>query len=308
MKRERCTGAVVKTITPYDTEGKIDLQAFRRYIGYVKAEGAETILVPSEIGDLDLLSFEERQALVRAAAEEAGDQALIAAQVTACEISPEDQTKAYLALGADAVCLRMRFTSAEEYEAAADAVIGAGAQHVILTDYGPGGFDMNTGTKRAAGIPADEILKLFETRKEVKGVIIAVPLNETGSKCSLLAEKTGHQLNIIADTATDQIPEQIDRGAEGFTTGLFVRVFIRICELFKKDREEGRKLFFSFLRVIVWTKQYVDREPYLYQLYLKNAGIIPVISYRTERYIDEYMERDGAEMEELARETEKRCA
>ena len=178
---------------------------------------------------------------------------------------------------------------------------------MFLMDYGPGGFDMNTGARRAAGIPADEILKLHQTRPAVKGVIISIPLNETGSKCTKLRAQSG--LNIIADTASDQMPEQIDRGAEAFTTGAFVRVVRTICQKFAgAERETGRKLFFDFLRVIVWTKQGKPRESYLNQLYLTEKGILDRIGFRRQETIDEYMERYGREMVCLALECEKRCA
>ena len=308
MKKERITGALVKTVTPYDGEGRVDIETFARYIAFVKAEGAESILVPSVLGDSDLLTFEEKLSLVKCAVQTAGDTAMIIAEVSGEEVPAGKQAEEYLKAGADAVCLRYRFTTEEEYEALVDEVIKAGAEYVVLTDYGPGGFDMNTGARRAAGIPFDEIVKLYETREQVKSVIISVPLNETGSKCTRLCEKTDHKLNIIADTATDQIPEQIDRGAEAFTTGAFVKVFNAIYKQFTgEDKEAGRKLFFTFLRVIVWTKQGKPRESYLTQLYLQEKGMIPCVSFRREVKIDEYMERYGREMVTLAVETEKEC-
>ncbi len=306
MKKERITGALVKSITPYDAKGCVDLEAFARYISFVKAEGAESILVPSVLGDSDLLTFDEKLQLVSCAAKTAGDAAMIIAEVRGEEPAGE-QTKTFLEAGADAVCLRCRFTGEEAYEALVDEVIKAGADYIVLTDYGPGGFDMNTGARRAAGIPLDEILKLYKTHSEVKGVIISIPLNETGSKCSKLAAETEHGINIIADTATDQMPEQMDRGAEAFTTGAFVRVFNKICTQFTgTDKEAGRKLFFDFLRVIVWTKQGSPREVYLTQLYLKEKGVLDNVAFRRNGKIDEYMERYGREMVSLAVETEKR--
>ncbi len=308
MKKERITGALVKAVTPYDREGRVDIGTFARYISFVKEEGAEAVLVPSVSGDSDLLTFEEKCALVQCAVKNAGDTAMIIAEVSGDEVSAGKQTEEYLKAGVDAVCVRYRFTSEEEYEALVDEVISAGARYVVLTDYGPGGFDMNTGARRAAGIPADEILKLYETREVVKSVIISIPLNETGSKCSLLSEKTNHGLNIIADTATDQIPEQIDRGAEAFTTGAFVKVFNTIYKLYTSaEKEAGRHLFFRFLRVIVWAKQGYPRDTYLTQLYLQKKGIYTNIGFRKEGKIDEYMERYGAEMVILAEETEKEC-
>ncbi|MBQ4253251.1 MAG: hypothetical protein II712_00345, partial [Erysipelotrichaceae bacterium] len=140
-----------------------------------------------------------------------------------------------------------------------------------------------------------------------RSVMISLPLNLTGSKCSSLKRKAGERINIIADTATDQFLEQMDRGAEGFTTGVLIRQFNNIYSWFKAGKiEEARSLFFEIIRVIVWTKQYVDREPYFYQLYLKNKGIITDIAYRSERYIDEYMVRYGNEMYAIAEETSER--
>lgn len=305
MRPERLTGAVVKTVTPY-RNGQVDYEGFRRYITWAVNEGAESFIIPSDVGDFDKLSFEEKTQLVRTAAEASACKALILATVVPAEQSVSQQVEAYLKAGATGANIRFPGADDETVRNAVCDAAAAGAEFIMLTDFKAGGFDMNRGGA-APGISQDLILELLEEHPQFKAVMISLPLNMTGAKCSLLKKAAGERINIVADTATDQFLEQIDRGAEGFTTGVLVHQFNRIYSLYTSGNvEEARSLFFELLRVIVWTKQYVDREPYFYQLYLKNKGLIEEIGYRTERYIDEYMIRYGDEMYVIAEETEKK--
>ena len=79
MKKEKVTGVLVKSLTPYDNSGNIDLEAFARYISFVTEEGAYAILVPSVLGGSDQLSFEEKEKLVSCAVKTAGEKTMIIA-------------------------------------------------------------------------------------------------------------------------------------------------------------------------------------------------------------------------------------
>ncbi len=309
MKLERCTGTVVKAVTPYDEKGSVDLEAFRRYLSFVTAKGAKSVLLFTDLGDGKYLSQEEKEALVHTAAETAGEKAMVIATLLPGDLSIKEQTVKFLNCGADAVNLQYPASSEEELKANVKEAEEAGAEYIVVTDFKSGGFDMNFGGRgKPVGLNEDWVISVFNEIEAFKSVILSVPLNVCNQKCTKLTKGTDSRLNVIADTATDQFLEQTDRGAEGFTTGILVSTFNRIYTLFTSGNvEEARKIFFKVLRVIVWTKQYVDREPYLYQLYLQDQGLLNHISYRTERYIDEYMVRYGKEMAELAEETEKEC-
>ena len=263
-------------------------------------KSSRCVVLPTLQGDLDHLTAEERTALVRAAAEAIGDRAMIAATVAPCEVSAGEQAEAYLKAGADAINLRYPTNDADAFRTAMADVVAAGADYVIVTDHKSGGFDMNMmgkGPRQPAGLPLDLVSELFAAYPQFKSLIVALPLNECGPKTSKLLAATDNKLNIITETATDQFLEHLYRGAEGFVTGAFVRIFTKICDLHAQGGEEAaRPLFFDMLRAIVWTKQYVDREPWLYQNYLANKGIFAGVSFRTERYYDEYMIRYGMEM------------
>lgn len=307
MKHTKCTGAVVYAITPYDPSGAIDFEAFRSYIQSVAEEDAHSIVISSNLGDIGFLSMQERGALVKTAAETAGDQAMIIATVIPGEMSPGAQAAFYLEKGADAINIRFPTNDIPGFTDAFQQVIHAGADYIVVTDYKSGGFDMNMskGPRPVSGLPEDLIVKLFEEHDAFRSLIIALPLNECGPKTSRLVQATGGKLNIIAETATDQMLEQLDRGAEGFVTGVFVKFFNTICRLYAEGgADRARPLFFDLLRVIVWTKQYVDREPYLYQKYLQNKGIVQTVKFRTERYIDAYISRYGEDMLELVKKLE----
>ncbi|MBR0138268.1 MAG: dihydrodipicolinate synthase family protein [Erysipelotrichaceae bacterium] len=305
MKPERLTGAVVKTVTPYTNEGMIDFEGFCRYVSWAVSQGAQSMIVPSDVGDYDHLSFNEKTKLVRVAKEAAGENAAVIATLMPGDESITDQINAYALAGADGYNIRYPGADDDTLKQVFAEAVWAGAEFIVLQDFKAGGFDMNRGGN-AAGISEDLILELLEKYGQFKSLMISLPLNLTGSKCSSLKKKAGDRINIIADTATDQFLEQIDRGAEGFTTGILISQFNNIYNWFVSGKiEEARNLFFEILRAIVWTKQYVDREPYFYQRYLQKKGLISMISFRTDRYIDEYMIRYGEEMLAIAEETEK---
>lgn len=306
MKQSKCTGAVVSAITPYRHNLNIDFAAFGRYIEHMAAEGAGSIIVPGRLSDTDQLSMEERGLLVQTAARVAGKKACVIATVQPGQLSAGEQTAFYLEKGADAVNIHYPSGDIPALKEAVAQASAAGAEHILLTDSKSGGFDMNSiakGVRPPVGIPDDAILELFREVPALKGLIISLPLNECGPKTSRLKKALGERINIIADTATDQMPEQLERGAEGFITGAFPKLFNRLFDAHAQGGYAAmRPLFFRFLPVIVWTKQYIHREPYLYQRYLQDAGIIPNVSFRTPRPLDRYMVLYGEEMLKLVKE------
>lgn len=311
MKLTKCTGAVTYTVTPYCASGTVDEIALRKYLTFIADEGAKTVVLPTIQGDIDYLRFEERTAMVKTAAETVGNRMMVMATVVPSAQSAGEQAHAYLEAGADAINLRYPTDDVERFRAAFDEIVQAGAEYIAITDSKSGGFDMNMmkkGPRPPSGLPEALIVDLFRQNPAFKSLIVALPLNECGPKTSRLLAATEGKLNIIAETATDQFLEHLDRGVEGFVTGCFVRVFQQICSLYDQvGFEAARPLFFAFLRVIVWTKQYVDREPYLYQRYLVDKGIFSMVSFRTPRYIDTYMGRYGSEMLTLAKTLETSC-
>lgn len=309
MKLSKCSGAVVYAITPYDNAGNIDFDAFEKYIKFVVDEGATSIVISSNMADIGYLSMAERAALLKAATQTAGDKAMIIATVIPGEMSAGEQTKRFLENGADAINIKYPTNDVATFTDAFNQVVSAGTDYIIVTDHKSGGFDMNNmgkGVRPVAGLPEEVIVNLFRENEAFKSVIVALPLNECGPKTSRLLKATDGKLNIIAETATDQFLEHLDRGAEGFVTGVFVKLFNKICDSYAQGGgDKARPLFFDLLRVIVWTKQYVDREPYLYQRYLQDKGVIANVMFRTERSIDKYMVRYGEEMLALANKLEE---
>lgn len=310
MKKRSINGAVVTALTPYVAETKaIDLDAFSRYIGFVADEGAETIIVPSSSGDVDLLSCEERQQLVAAAVKTAGDKAMILATVTESdELSPVEQAKAYLAAGADGLNIRIPTADSDVFATKFEEILGADPGYVVIDDNKSGSVDMNNMGRSAAasGVSVRKLAELAAKHASVKAVMIDIPLNECGPKTSAILKETGGKLGIVS-TATDQALEMLDRGSDSLVTPVFVRVMNRLCALFREGGfDRARPLFFDFLRVIVWTKQFIHRGPYLHQLYLKEKGILSEVAFRPDRPIDRYQIAYGREMLDLALDIESK--
>lgn len=309
MGNWKITGSVVNALVPYDTgTGAVDLQAFSRYIAFAVAEGAKAILVSADEGDLDLLSFEERIELAKAAVHTVrGEIPVLAAVTEAGNMSPLEQASALLETGIDGLTVRSSSAGGDTFEKEIEGIAALRPGIFVIDDHKTGGVDMNNMGRSAAssGISLDTLVDLKKRHEELKGVLLNIPVNECGPKCSAILSRTDGELSVLTCNAVDQALEMLDRGSEAMVTPVFIRVMNKLCELFKAGGvDRARPLFFDFLRVIVWTKQYKHRGPYLHRLYLKEKGILPEVTFRCERPIDRYMAAYGREMLDLALKTE----
>ncbi len=66
-------------VTPFDAEGRVDLDAFRRLCRHLVENGSDGVVVAGTTGESPTLADDERTELVRAAVEEIGDRATVVA-------------------------------------------------------------------------------------------------------------------------------------------------------------------------------------------------------------------------------------
>src|ERR671910_311758 len=66
-------------VTPFDRDGAVDFEAFRRLCGYLLENGSDGLVVAGTTGEAPTLSDEERLELFAAAVEAAGDRASVVA-------------------------------------------------------------------------------------------------------------------------------------------------------------------------------------------------------------------------------------
>ncbi len=66
-------------VTPFDAEGRVDLDTFRRLCRHLVENGSDGVVVAGTTGESPTLADDERTELVRAAVEEIGDRATVVA-------------------------------------------------------------------------------------------------------------------------------------------------------------------------------------------------------------------------------------
>ena len=72
------SGLAVALATPFDARGEVDLPAFRRLVRHVARGGADTLVVLGSTGEAATLLENERDALIVACREEAGEKNVVA--------------------------------------------------------------------------------------------------------------------------------------------------------------------------------------------------------------------------------------
>ena len=168
----KITGVVPASVTPFDSQGKVDAQALLRLLRWNMAQGAESFFIGGSSAECFLLTYGERVQMFMAAAE-LKDEAYLTAHVGA--ISTDEAVgfaREAAALGFDAIAATppfyYGFGSREVYAYYADIAQAAGMP-VLIYNF-PGNthrpFDLSDPVTRKL-FQSDFILGVKHTNQEV---------------------------------------------------------------------------------------------------------------------------------------------
>ena len=171
-KPTKLTGVVPASVTPFDSQGKVDSQALLRLLRWNMAQGAESFFIGGSSAECFLLTYGERVQMFMAAAE-LKDEAFLTAHVGA--ISTDEAVgfaREAAALGFDAIAATppfyYGFGSREVYAYYADIAQAAGMP-VLIYNF-PGNthrpFDLSDPVTRKL-FQSDFILGVKHTNQEV---------------------------------------------------------------------------------------------------------------------------------------------
>ena len=171
-KPTKLTGVVPASVTPFDSQGKVDAQALLRLLRWNMAQGAESFFIGGSSAECFLLTYGERVQMFMAAAE-LKDEAYLTAHVGA--ISTDEAVgfaREAAALGFDAIAATppfyYGFGSREVYAYYADIAQAAGMP-VLIYNF-PGNthrpFDLSDPVTRKL-FQSDFILGVKHTNQEV---------------------------------------------------------------------------------------------------------------------------------------------
>ena len=103
MEKKKYKGVVVPMVTPVTQEGKLDVEAVKRIIGFFAASKVSPLLMGTT-GEGNSVSQQDGQLLVDTAVKAAGGRILVYAGLTGnCFAEQVRQAEAYTALGADVI-------------------------------------------------------------------------------------------------------------------------------------------------------------------------------------------------------------
>lgn len=108
--RARLAGCIAPVATPFDTQGKISLEAFRTVLDFLAARGVTGIVPGDLIGEYPALSLEERQQLIEAAVEIGEGRFIVAALVSDASIDTAMQLARFAErAGVDAIKMALPY-------------------------------------------------------------------------------------------------------------------------------------------------------------------------------------------------------
>lgn len=235
-KPMKLTGVVPASVTPFDSQGKVDAQALLRLLRWNMAQGAESFFIGGSSAECFLLTYGERVQMFMAAAE-LKDEAFLTAHVGA--ISTDEAVgfaREAAALGFDAIAATppfyYGFGSREVYAYYADIAQAAGMP-VLIYNF-PGNthrpFDLSDPVTRKL-FQSDFILGVKHTNQEVYQLERIRALNPS------LTLMNGFDETMVAGLALGAA------GNIGSTFNFMYPHYRRIYDLFRAGRiDEARAL------------------------------------------------------------------
>ncbi len=234
--------------TPFTDENQIDVDSIRRYVNYIIDCGGAGILATAMAAEINKLSIEEREVIVRTAVEEMnGRLPIIGGASASKEESVFEMVELYDSLSCDAILVSVPFTNEIEYLETIEKIADKITLPLVIQDWSFEGF----------GIPVETVRKMFE--RIDKFVSLKVEVKPAGVKYTAVINATGGKLNVSGGWASSQMIEALDRGVNAFMSTIFTDIYTEIYKLHRRGkREEAIKLFNEFLPVIAFSHQHID--------------------------------------------------
>lgn len=275
-------GIITTVLAPFEPENKkIDLESFHCEIETALKAGVAGYLVPCNATEMQELSWDERQLVVRETVGIAKGQALVIPSVSASSVEEcIQQCEEYLSLGADGININIPYTDDQTYLEVVRRLDQLDPPFICLQDLCMDGD----------GLPDDLLVQCFEEFKSVRCVKIEV--QNSGPKYTRLLERTNGKLNVSGAWGSSQSIEAYDRGIHAMMPSGLYELFVNVYRLYhEKSREHAKKLFFAMLPIISFTRQNQSLNLYFHKLYLKRIGVFSSATMRQAYLFDQYHQR-----------------
>ncbi|MBX3028982.1 MAG: dihydrodipicolinate synthase family protein [Chloroflexi bacterium] len=287
-------GVVAIPQTPFDEDGRVDMESLARSLEDRINAGVSGMLVPVVASEVSRLTTAERHAIVRATVAQVPRSIPV---IVGCSSEDPREARAMaefaVSEGAAGVLVQVPFPIIRDEPAVLDffgAVCEADPPMLMIQDLEWG----------APGLPVDTIVRLFEEVDAFR--CIKVETVPAGSKYTAILEATGHRLNVSGGWAIPQLIEALDRGVHAIMPGGLHWPLVEIMRRYAAgERDSARALFDRLLPILGWQNQHIDISNQFLKLLAVRQGI-----YRTARLrdpglpYDAYHHRIAAELIEDA--------
>lgn len=242
MRRLRGVWAIMAT--PFDEQGRLDLESLRRLVDFQVGAGVDGLTLLGVMGEAHKLSDAEREQVIRTAVDQARGRVPVAVGVshTGTDVAVALARQAE-ALGAAAV-MAAAPTNVTNLDAVAEHYRRlAGAVKVPLIVQ-----DEPNATKVV--LPAAFLVSLCESLPNARTIKLEEP--PTPPKLSRIRSLTQLDLDIFGGLGGVYFLEELNRGACGTMTGFaFPEILVAIYRHFTAGRSErAREIFYRYLPYI----------------------------------------------------------
>lgn len=274
-------GVVAIPQTPFDEDGRVDMESLGRSLEDRINAGVSGMLVPVVASEVGRLTIDERHAIVRAVVAQVPTSIPV---IVGCSSEDPREARAMAEFatgaGADGVLVQVPFRIIRDEAAVLDfyrTICETELSMLMIQDLEWG----------APGLPVDTIVRLFDELDAFR--CIKVETVPAGSKYTAVLDATQGRLNVSGGWAIPQLIEALDRGVHAIMPGGLHWPLVEIMRRYAAgDRDSARELFHRLLPILGWQNQHIDISNQFLKLLAVRQGI-----YRTARLRDPLVSYDA---------------
>ena len=267
---ENLKGIISVVNTPYTEQNTIDEPSIRRYVKFALENKVVGFLVPAMAAEVNKLSDEERDLIVRNVLDEVkGKVPVIGGASASSQKERLNYVKKLQELGCAGVLVHIPFEDEKAYKEhiyqIADSVNG----FLMIQDWDFKGF----------GIPVKTIVELFKQIDVFK--CLKVEVVPAGMKYSEVLKATDNRLHVSGGWASSQMIEALDRGVHAFMVTILHDILGKIYILHKQgEREKAENLFRDVLPALAFSHQHIDISIYFNKRFCFKKGLFSTSNVR----------------------------
>lgn len=257
-------GIVTVLNTPLTANDTIDVAGLRRNVSNAIEEGVAGILVPAMASEVDWLSRDEKDEIVRCVVAEVRQRAIVIGGCSAIiQTERMELAEGFLQLGCDGVLVQVDSNaSLQQTERDVAELAALEPEILMLQDWDSNG----------PGMPVNDIVRLFEKIDRFNWLKIEVA--GAGPKYSKVLEATGGKLNVAGGWAVTEMIDGLDRGVDAFMPTAMHHIYVQIYRSHASgDRVAAARLFERIKPVLAFSNQSLDVSIRFFKRMLCTQGV-----------------------------------